>query len=394
MKRFFPTLLVLFIAFSSFAQNVETSSQKIRSSELAIGTFCDNWFISLGAGGRYFMGTDNSSSFSKQLSPAIDVSFGKWLTPLFAGRIQYIGYNVHSNVGANNWLVKDGLPLNSIQNFYFNSMNFNVMFNLIGAIAGYNPNRVYELIPFAGAGYGMTNTKERDFGGFFFMGGLLNKFRVCGLLDINLELRGMAISGTVFGDEHKGTYNSPFDVTAGVTFYLQGQKGREFRPVQNQVDYKRLKQLQNQVESLNNETNALKSENAELTRRLAEKPMPISSEPAAKATQEVLISSPIYFEINSDELSEKEKAAIKYLADYIKANRQQKYAIEGYADCQTGSAEYNEALSQRRAEHVKDVLVRRYRVPASLLTAKGMGCNDYNASMAEYNRVVIISVEK
>ena len=107
--------------------------------------------------------------------------------------------------------------------------------------------------------------------------------------------------------------------------------------------------------------------------------------------RDVLLSTPIYFDINASVLSEKEVAGIKFLADYIKENRDQRYTIYGYADCETGNTQYNHNLSERRYTAVWETLVRVYKVPASLLIAEGKGCNEENAYNATYNREVIVA---
>jgi outer membrane protein OmpA-like peptidoglycan-associated protein len=46
--------------------------------------------------------------------------------------------------------------------------------------------------------------------------------------------------------------------------------------------------------------------------------------------------------------------------------------IEGHADAK-GAPAYNRALSKRRAEAVKDYLVKQKRIPASIITTRGVG---------------------
>lgn len=58
----------------------------------------------------------------------------------------------------------------------------------------------------------------------------------------------------------------------------------------------------------------------------------------------------------------------------------------GYASPE-GSKEINEKLSVSRAEAVKNILVKRYKISADRLTTKGMGATDKLFEQVEFNRV-------
>ena len=60
--------------------------------------------------------------------------------------------------------------------------------------------------------------------------------------------------------------------------------------------------------------------------------------------------------------------------------------IKGYASPE-GSAELNQKLSEKRAEAVKNMLVKTYKIDASRLTTKGMGATDKLFKQVEFNRV-------
>lgn len=57
----------------------------------------------------------------------------------------------------------------------------------------------------------------------------------------------------------------------------------------------------------------------------------------------------------------------------MKNHKDAKVEIKGYASPE-GSKEINEKLSVARAEAVKNILVKRYKISADRLTTKGMGC--------------------
>ena len=63
---------------------------------------------------------------------------------------------------------------------------------------------------------------------------------------------------------------------------------------------------------------------------------------------------------------------IKEVADYMKRHSEVDAVIEGHTDSR-GSDAYNQSLSQRRADSVRQYLIDKLGVSASRLTAKGYG---------------------
>jgi outer membrane protein OmpA-like peptidoglycan-associated protein len=80
----------------------------------------------------------------------------------------------------------------------------------------------------------------------------------------------------------------------------------------------------------------------------------------------------IYFSTGSAVLLEESEPMLKTVAGLIKASADAKLTIEGHTD-NIGSAEYNQQLSERRAEAVRQALVTQYGVPAARLSARGFG---------------------
>jgi outer membrane protein OmpA-like peptidoglycan-associated protein len=99
----------------------------------------------------------------------------------------------------------------------------------------------------------------------------------------------------------------------------------------------------------------------------------LTSQPAATA-QMPAIGLDIRFKTNSAELTEEAKAQVKQLAEAMQSEQLSKYhfLVEGHTDS-TGRADYNMALSKRRAQAVKDYLVTAYGVPRNRLEAIGRG---------------------
>lgn len=80
----------------------------------------------------------------------------------------------------------------------------------------------------------------------------------------------------------------------------------------------------------------------------------------------------IYFNTGSAVLLEESEPMLKRVAALIKASSDTTLTIEGHTD-NIGSAQYNQTLSEQRAEAVRQALVARYAVPPTRLSAKGYG---------------------
>lgn len=111
--------------------------------------------------------------------------------------------------------------------------------------------------------------------------------------------------------------------------------------------------------------------NPKIVEKIVEKV--VEKEVVKEVVKNVPASSAIFFEIGKATLSSKDKARVKLLAEAIKAGGDSyKYEVGGYADKKTGSASWNNKLSEKRAKAVYDLLISE-GVPASQLELKAYG---------------------
>ncbi len=103
---------------------------------------------------------------------------------------------------------------------------------------------------------------------------------------------------------------------------------------------------------------------------------PVSSAPAAPGANYT-----VYFDFDSWSLSAEALTTLQQAIDAARSGRQSKINIVGYTDT-SGSQDYNEALSVRRANVVKDVLVQMGARAASI-TASGVGEHDLAVPTAD-----------
>ncbi|MDR2475688.1 MAG: OmpA family protein [Bacteroidales bacterium] len=104
-KIFAVSFLLMLIAFPSFSQQGEKEKSKYK-----VGGFWDHWYISVGGGAQMYFGEDdNNAPLASRISPAFQVTAGKWFTPALGARVQLGGiqlYGWNDGIGGT-YLTKD-----------------------------------------------------------------------------------------------------------------------------------------------------------------------------------------------------------------------------------------------------------------------------------------------
>src|SRR6266403_3716923 len=107
----------------------------------------------------------------------------------------------------------------------------------------------------------------------------------------------------------------------------------------------------------------------------------------------------INFDYNSDVVRPKARQPLQTLGGAL-SNEQMKgtvFFVNGHTDA-VGGVDFNQDLSERRAEAVKRILIQEYRLPADTLVAVGYGKtqlkNTTNPFAAENRRVQIVNTEQ
>ena len=81
-----------------------------------------------------------------------------------------------------------------------------------------------------------------------------------------------------------------------------------------------------------------------------------------------------------------------HLATYMKKHPEAKVIIKGYASPE-GNLAFNEKLAKARAEAVKNILVRKYKIDDTRIASEGQGIGDM-FSEPDWNRVSICTIEE
>ena len=384
MKKFLLSIAIVAISAGSvFAQ--ENSAEKLRWKGIMNNGFWSNWEINVGGGinATAWNGIGGDQDATGDLGWQVEGGLTKWFNPIVGARVQLIGgqLNASDDFGRkSNWIMPHA----------------DAVLNLSNWIGGYREDRVYYAKVFAGAGVSFVNVGDNGGDGFAAVGGLINTFRVCKQLDINLELKGILSAGrdmpraiAPLADK----YGQIYSATLGLTYRF------------NKRDWSKA-YSQEEIDGYLASIAALEAGLAEAHRNEGKLNERLAAQKAAtdqalkdnealraelaKKKNSVVASTAVFFNFDSSRLTDRAKASMQVLQETIAAApKDQVFTIVGHADAKTGSAEYNQKLSEKRAKAVYDYLVEQ-GVNKDQLTWKGVGSSENIFPVNGTNRVVIV----
>ena len=378
MKKLLIVLAMCGLTMGASAQ--ETTTDPVQKYSVATNSFWSNWFIQVGADwNAYYSNEEHGQGLSHspfkgfRAVPGFSVAVGKWFTPGLGLRTKFQGV----------WGRQVYDDVKHTRHMW--TLNENVLFNLSNMLYGYNPERVWNFVPFLGGGINRNCSDNNYAMNLSF--GILNTFRVSNKVGINFEF-GWNYAEEDFDGISAGKGSRIWEgkdnrlyAELGLTFNL-GKATWEKTP-----DVDAIKALsQSQIDALNAQLNDANSENARLKNLLAEK----KNEAPASVKNYSNAPMSVFFNINKAKVaSRKDLVNVKGLADYAKENNVN-LVVTGYADSATGSAAYNQKLSERRAETVANELVKM-GVSRDQITTEGKG-GVKDLSPVSYNRRATVKI--
>jgi len=250
-----------------------------------------------------------------------------------------------------------------------------VLWNISNAFGGYKETRTWDLIPYAQFGYllasGTPAVKgdelyDNEYGAGI---GLINDFRLGDRVGLIVDLSGMITKDIILG---RHTRYDRFallpSATVGLTFNLGRSNFDRYASVAppvlpfTEADYNALKSKLSDAEK----------ENANLKNRVSE----LENRKPETVYVDKIVSVPmpttLFFDIGKSHLTKREQA---HLALYANENLtpDSKVKVTGAADSATGTPAFNQKLSQKRAEYVKDLLVKKYGLAPENVTIEALG---------------------
>lgn len=363
MKKLLIVLAFAGIATTSFAQE-----EAVEKYSVATNSFWSNWFVQVGGTWNAWYSAEEhgldlkKSPFDKfRSNPGVSVAVGKWFTPGLGLRLK--GQGIWGKAVTNEQNI-------NTRNRYW-SVNGHALFNLSNMLLGYNPKRVWNFIPFAGAGMGRSMTYDLYAMDLSF--GILNEFNITKKLAVNVELGYNRFENDIDGGDdihhpNRGweSHDNHFYAELGLTYNL-GKATWNKVPDVDAINAAHAAALAD----LNAKLRAANDENARLREELAKKP----KEKIITKSFKDFVTTPVSVFFNCGKINVanlKDLVNVKALAKYAKENNS-KILVTGYADNSTGSAATNERLSMQRAETVKGELVKMGVAEGNIQTAHNGG---------------------
>jgi len=182
------------------------------------------------------------------------------------------------------------------------------------------------------------------------------------------------------GDSHNGENDNIVHALGGFTFKLGKTTFEAVEP----MDY-------GLIDGLNGKINALRSENAELSKRPKSCPACPPCPPTQIVKNEInYVPNVVFFRLNSAKIDPNQQISVFNTANFVKETGQ-KINVVGYADKGTGTAAYNMGISQRRAQAVAKELMTKYNIPSEKISVEWKGSGEQPYPQNNWNRVVIMS---
>ena len=344
----------------------------------------DNIFLGVGVGG---MSVINDGFNTPTMN--FNISLGKYITPVWGVRGQLSGITQSLDNQDSSY---------HRYNKKFGEVNLDAMLNLINLFAGYKPSRAFDLYLFGGPTMNLGKAVDTEISiqqgtgkqtyaysedglkaRFGATAGLGLAYNINEKWAINLEGR-LGVTPSIFGDasdcrkaEATARVNLGFAYTFG---------GKKFVTASN-ID----------EDAINSEINRYRRELAEAQADLANcKNALANMKPEVReVVKEVEVAGPraIFFRIGSAKIDDYGKVNIELAAKTLKANPDKKYKVAGYCDRATGSAPFNQKLSEKRAQAVYDALIAQ-GVDKDQLELVGFGGTENMFGKNFLNRVVIL----
>lgn len=352
--------------------------------------FFDNIFIGVAGGVNIYHGENDSyGKFGKRLAPALDVNVGKWFTPSVGARIGYSGINAKGWTSGQTVYAKDVFDKKANiynEKFGVSYLHTDFLWNFSNAVSGYKETRTWNFVPFFGAGWARSYGNGAYNNEFAMSIGLLNNIRLCNLLDLTLEARHMFVNQRFDGVSRGSKGEGMTSVTMGLTFKLNRRNfKRAAAPVDVTPYLSRIKALESDNTTLAGKNKTLADENTALRNRKPET-VTVAGKSKVSATPVAL-----FFQIGKATLDKKELTNLDfYVKNALQADRNKTFTLYGGADKATGTAAFNQKLSEKHMQYVYDLLVNKYGISKDRLKTVAEGDRNNRFPEPELNRTVII----
>lgn len=374
MKKIFLSTMLAGAAIAANAQSV---------SSISNSKFFDNWQVGVNVGG-YTPTTGNA--FFKSARPNFGVEVGKQISPSFRLSADGTAYINNNSFGVRNPLAIEHVNVAMLGNF-----------NLSNIFAGYKGEpRKFEVEAFAGPGWfhsfypgknADTNEMSVKFGANFLLNLGSSKAWAVKFSPSILYLIDHGVS------QHANSLNSLHSYTQaslGLVYRFKGSNGAHHITAAHAsaapVVEDKSGPLREELRDARKRIHELEEELAEARNR---KPEVIETKVVeTKRTLESVVT----FAQGKTIIAPSQQPNVARIATYMKKYPKSKVIIKGFASPE-GSIEVNERIAKARAEAVKAVLVKQYKIDGDRIVAEGEGIG-HMFSEPDWNRVSIATIKE
>lgn len=379
MKKIFTLVALCIVTWSANAQELIQGSK-----------FTDNWSVGLNAG--VVTPLSVHTSFFPNMRPTMGVELSKQLTPVFGLGLEGM------------WSVNTSSSLTAFDHSNISALGKININNLFWGYTG--TPRLFEVETVLGAGWlhsYMNGVGDGNFVSTKF--GLNLNFNLCESKAWTVALKP-AFVYRLEDEKHVGAYfnsnNGAFELLAGVSYHFKGSNGAHhftFGKPYNQAEVDGLNGKINDLRSqLNDETNNVNAANNKINELEAALNECRNREPEVKTVTNTVtktsqtLESVVTFGQGRVAVDASQLPNVERIGTYMKNHPEATVTIKGYASPE-GNADVNARIANQRAEAVKTLLMNRYRIAASRISAEGQGVGDM-FSEPDWNRVSICTLNE
>lgn len=372
--------IAMFIAAAAIAVSANAQKNVITSSKAG-----DNIYVGVNGGATTALTGDNSFS---GFQPNFGIRVGKNFTTVFG-----LALDLGSEMNAHTKDCKAGM----YNKTFFNGVEANLLgtANLMNLFGGYKGEpRAFEVIALGGFGWGHAFPSDYD--------RINTKLALDFAYNFGADKQWQAyvepaITYRTDADVNNFKYDlrdADFSLKAGVNYKFACSNGKHNFAIEQLRDQSEIDGLNAKINALRCDVDAAKAAAAAKDAKIAElnkalkdcqnKPAPVVEKKAANLQPSVVFAQ-------GKAIVEKHQLAnVEMISTYMKNNKDAKIKISGYASPE-GSKEFNQKLSEKRAEAVKTVLVKKYKIAADRIETEGLGATDKLFDQVEFNRVALFN---
>lgn len=347
----------------------------------------DNWSIGIHAGVTTPL---THSAFFPNMRATWGLGIGKQLTPFF-------GMGVEAMTSINTTASKTA----------FDNTNVSLLtsVNLSNLFAGYwGTPRLFEIETVAGLGWlHYAQNGDGDRNSISSKLGLNFNFNLGEAKAWTIGIKPALVYDLNACGERNVGFNAnraAWEITAGLKYYFRCSNGKHHISFAKLYDQAEVDALNEQVNNLR-QTNvdqeaeliAANQRNAELEQQLADckNQGPVIVTDTITSHKKTL-ESVVTFRQGGVSVVASQTPNVERIATYLKNHEKATVSIKGYASPE-GKAEVNARIAQQRADAVKSLLVKRYKIAENRITAEGQGVGNMFEE-PDWNRVSICTIHE